>query len=502
MSMLSPDIEARLETAQRLPSLPSVVGELLTLANDHDAPLTDFVELVAKDPALCLQLLKLANCPYYRRGGKPLSCHADAVARLGIDGTLTALLGFTLVRDAVRGPLKDYWRQTLATTHLTRAIATVLRPEHVTELTTQALLQDIGVLVLHGVDPDYFALIAEADDKGQRQSIERTALGCTREQASRWLVERWQLPHAVLARLEEDVDNEMTTHWLDVCCLRLANDLSRHCLAGDSAAIDASLHRFRLTTGLADETQLVLTRQLDDAMGTLPGFLAALLSPEEDIERLLLAGKQQLHGLTLHLVEQLHHRETQLTALKRDNEALDVKATTDALTGLANRAALEQRLGTMLHEAYSTNRPLSLLFIDLDHFKQLNDQYGHRIGDIVLVNVAATLRDAVRANDLAARYGGEEFVIALAGTPASGALEVARRIEQWLARQPMASVEQRPLQVTASIGVAQWLPEMPRTDAAALIAAADKQMYGAKASGRARIQHDSEASDQGVEEQI
>lgn len=92
-----------------------------------------------------------------------------------------------------------------------------------------------------------------------------------------------------------------------------------------------------------------------------------------------------------------------------------------------------------------------------------------------------------RDSDLAARYGGEEFVIALGNTPEPGALRVAQRLQQWLAEQPMAQVDQRPLYVSASIGIAQWQPGMDMIDAASMVETADLQMYQAKQAGRARI---------------
>ncbi|MEQ5857680.1 GGDEF domain-containing protein [Halomonas sp. EF61] len=487
MTCLPPDIEARLEPATRLPSLPAVVSELLVLASNNDAPLTDFATLLSRDPALCLQLLRLANSPYYRRGCDPVICCEHAVTRLGIDGTLTALLGFTLVRDATRGPLADYWRRTLAAAHLIPAIAKVVNPRQPGELSTRALLREVGVLLLYALDPNYFELTAQAATREQRLALEHRHLGCDRDQASSWLARRWQLPTNLFLQRPVDPEGQRHHEWLDGICLELADELAGCCLDDDSDAIPAVLHRFQQRMNMDGNAQARLVDELASRLETLPDFLATTLSADEDIERLLVAGKQRLHGLTMSLAERLHHREDQLISLQRDNEALDLRASTDALTGLANRAALERRLEEMLEDAHARDKPLSVLFLDLDHFKPLNDRYGHRLGDIVLVNVAATLRDAIRESDLAARYGGEEFVIALRNTPEPGALRVAQRLQQWLSEQPMAQVDQRPLYVSASIGIAQWQPGMDSIDAASLVEKADLQMYQAKQAGRARI---------------
>lgn len=311
------------------------------------------------------------------------------MARLGIDGTLIALLGFTLLRNATSGPLAAYWRRTLAAAHLMPAIAKVVDPRQPAELPTRALLRDVGVLLLYGLHPNYFELIAQASTREQRLALECRHLGCHRDQASSWLARHWQLPAALFVQPSAEPQGEHSYAGLDDACLELADDLAGYCLDNDSDAIPARLQRFQQFMALDDDAQAQLANELAGRLDTLPDLLAITLSSDEDIEHLLVVGKQRLHGLTMSLAERLHHREDQLISLKRDNQALDARANTDALTGLANRAALEARLAEMLAQAHARGRPLSVLFLDLDHFKSLNDRHGHRIGDIVLVNVAA-----------------------------------------------------------------------------------------------------------------
>lgn len=154
----------------------------------------------------------------------------------------------------------------------------------------------------------------------------------------------------------------------------------------------------------------------------------------------------------------------------------------DALTGLPNRALLIDRAAQAFSLARRTQVPLALMYLDLDHFKEVNDSLGHRIGDLLLVAVAERLHATVREHDTVSRQGGDEFVIILPGTPAEGAEQVGVKICN-LIDQPF-TIEQHTIHVTMSIGIANF-PE-DGDDFDRLSRAADAAMYRAKREGRNR----------------
>jgi two-component system cell cycle response regulator len=170
-----------------------------------------------------------------------------------------------------------------------------------------------------------------------------------------------------------------------------------------------------------------------------------------------------------------------------DNARLEQLAQTDPLTQLLNRRALSDRITAEMERALRYDASLALLMIDLDHFKRINDTYGHLIGDDVLRDTAALLQALVRENDLVARYGGEEFVILLPETDDAGADGFAERVRAAVTAHRFAvRPGEEPLSLTASIGVATF-PAARIESAEDLFARADAALYRAKAEGRDRV---------------
>ncbi|MFK7985221.1 MAG: diguanylate cyclase [Sandaracinaceae bacterium] len=165
---------------------------------------------------------------------------------------------------------------------------------------------------------------------------------------------------------------------------------------------------------------------------------------------------------------------------------LEAMATHDELTGLPNRRLLNQRLARALERADRYGHPVSVLALDLDHFKQLNDREGHAAGDVALKEVAHVLRAGLRSVDLPARTGGEELVVLLADTNPEGAAEVADKLRKGIAALRVPGAEAQPLgYLSVSVGVATRRAEETGD---ALLARADAALYAAKNGGRDRVE--------------
>jgi diguanylate cyclase (GGDEF)-like protein len=174
---------------------------------------------------------------------------------------------------------------------------------------------------------------------------------------------------------------------------------------------------------------------------------------------------------------------------KTVRDELAAEAITDPLTGLPNRTHLAVAAEEHVAMAERTGRPLCCLMIDLDHFKSVNDTYGHAAGDAVLCETARRFARTVRRSDVLARYGGEEFVVLLPETDTIGAVTIAARLRESLEAESVVHVgeggAQAEIVVRASIGVAAWREGL---SPAGLVAEADKALYRAKALGRDRVE--------------
>ena len=175
-----------------------------------------------------------------------------------------------------------------------------------------------------------------------------------------------------------------------------------------------------------------------------------------------------------------------------NRERLLISGLTDPLTELHNRRYLDRRLDEELSRASRYKQPLSCLFIDADHFKQINDNYGHQAGDTALRELADRIRSQLRASDVATRYGGEEFALLLPQTGLSEALLLAERIRLEVASSPIHLDDGNQLDITVSIGVSETLPMLGKSRhkdvGEHLLSSADQALYQAKARGRNRIE--------------
>ncbi|MCK6546599.1 diguanylate cyclase [Myxococcota bacterium] len=188
--------------------------------------------------------------------------------------------------------------------------------------------------------------------------------------------------------------------------------------------------------------------------------------------------------------EELERTQAELrelnTRLEAANVLLERLATTDALTGLANRRKLMERLDQELAKSRRYDERVSLVLLDVDHFKRINDRFGHPVGDRVLAELAELIQERARETDLAARIGGEEFAVLLSSTGREGATELAEDLRERVEAHAFEGVGR----VTVSLGVATHVPEKRKAGdppSSKLFAAADQALYRAKGEGRNRV---------------
>lgn len=251
--------------------------------------------------------------------------------------------------------------------------------------------------------------------------------------------------------------------------------LPRNLLTENAAQVGSALGVLLLSVALADR----LNKEKRAAFEAQREVLAQ--------ERKVRLAQEETLAIQREANQMLEARVQERTQeLERLNHQLLELSATDALTGLKNRRYFEQSFEAAHVRAFRLKSPLSVLVLDIDHFKSLNDTYGHTVGDDCLRSIARTLRESLaRTQDLVARFGGEEFVVLLPDTDRSGAIRVAEKIRLAVEQTEFMVAEQK-LAVTVSIGVATQIPAGPDQQHE-LFRKADEALYEAKAAGRNRV---------------
>jgi len=236
-----------------------------------------------------------------------------------------------------------------------------------------------------------------------------------------------------------------------------------------------------------DGSVSLMTVEDDDAVADAdgpPAILEPIRFGDMEIGTLALAPRAPVHQNDPLLVKTIARELGGALRMATLVEESRHMATTDALTGLMNRRAFTEWAVRDVRRSQRYQDPFSVIMIDVDHFKQINDKRGHATGDIVLSNVGKLLGRTLRSCDVVARLGGEEFMIALPSTPLGGAVEVAERARMELETANIVDLRGERVSITASFGVAQLLADETIEQ---LVDRADRAMYSAKSAGRNRV---------------
>lgn len=472
----------RIMHSDRLPTIPAVAVRVIDLVQRPDVSLDELGAMIERDPALAARVLRMANSGFYGRP-RSISRVRDAVLVLGLRTVKTLALGFTLVADlrAREGVGIDHtwlWQRSLYAAIVARAVAGRAGLRIGDEAFLGGLFHLLGVIALESaLGDEYRDVAAEAGrDIALLRVRELERFGVDHSRVGAALAERWNLPPTLVDAVRHAGDPSrapLETAQLVMCVH--AGAAGADVILGDRpgeqlAALRTACERLGVAPGAAEE--LVAAALADGAaLAATFDIPASCLEPGEVLAR----ANEALLRLTI-------ESERENAALQAEREQLIQQASTDVLTGVANRRHFHEFLEEHFRLAARYGTPLSLFLADLDRFKALNDTYGHLTGDEVLRAVAARMKSVLRDADLLARFGGEEFVVVLPSTPLEGAIQSAERVREAIAARPVEVAGQE-IPVTASFGVSAYRADALMTPEW-LIKEADLALYEAKRAGR------------------
>ena len=485
----------------RLPSLPTIAIEVLRIFSDPNAPIQKVADLVQADPAIATKLLKAANSS---RFGLPreVANLRQAIALMGKAKVTPIILSFSLASESIESEehaavFKRYWLRTFVQATAGEVIGSTYGPGFAAECFTLSLLAGLGQLGLLKQGAEQYINCVERAESGEASldSIEREVYGMTHDEITLEMLEQSGLAKrcidaiaATIPSLNFTPEDEDTIRLAEVTSA--ADAFARYLCDADCGlalvVFQDRLAKMETSVLTVDYVTSEVREKLDGSSALFDIDPTTLPDPEELLQDAL----DQLSEFT----ERMngghdHDLPDELLAengrLKQRVEDLIRKTSTDALTGIANRGFFDRRLNELTQQCLRGQRRMGIAVVDIDHFKSVNDTYGHQAGDHILQDVASTLSQVVRANETLARYGGEEFAVLMEDIQVDGMNVMGERLRKAIAELKI-SFEGKHIPVTISIGIATGIPTNDGFGLP-LFARADAALYSAKQDGRNRV---------------
>jgi diguanylate cyclase (GGDEF)-like protein len=475
--------QRRLESCRTLPNIPAVAIEILRLCEREDINISQIAKPISRDPALAAKILRVANSAFYCLRSQ-ITTVDRAISFMGTNATLSLSLNFSFVHDlrkSRRGGFDytAYWRRSAITAAAGQALAEWTKMMNSGELFLAGLLQDIGMLVLNEVFPKSYGkfIVSSSRQHNRLVEIENEKYGTDHGAVGAWMLELWKLPRNLMTSIAASHSPQLLQESKGadyLAVLFLASRIAEIWCNPETAAATVSARQTAIDLlGMSDEKFKMVLSRIADSLPDITRNLDINVGGEEQVKKLLDQAREALVVLNIQAQRQAHHIKT--------------LAETDGLTSLYNRIYLESILLQLFNQAAEKGRHLSMIFIDIDHFKIINDSYGHQTGDSILASVASIISAGLRETDIAARFGGDEFVCLLPETPEEGAKLLAESLRTAIASAHFEVENRRQISVTASLGCAAYSPQCNFGSPAEFLKEADCCLYSAKRRGRDRV---------------
>ncbi len=497
----------RIFKLQTLPSLPTAAVKLIDIWKSETASLEEISATIKSDPALAARIIKAANAPYFGLRSQ-VSTIERAAIMLGRNVLATMSLTFSLAEQSVvSGALgnhyRDYWRRSMLLAAATEVLTESTNRDTKSRAFLDGLMSDIGMLALLRTIPDEYARLLEDAVAVDRPIVELefAEFGISHAEVGARLAEKWGLEQGLceVVRWHHTTANDFgAIEPADairvktaIVATALEQYIYRNGRPGDGEIL---FNAGRELMGLTDEQIIELPQRIrprvEEAFQMLDLDATAIPEPTA----IMALANQHLAEMTIRAqteaVEAVAHTkalEEENRQLFKEKNQLESQLLVDSLTGVNTRSFFQAFMEKEIGRALRSRATVGVIFCDVDHFKKVNDSYGHSVGDVVLQAVARALLGGVRQNDVVARYGGEEFVIMAITPQVEGLVSLCERLRQSVENTVIACQKEE-IRITISIGAcviacSHDIPDLVQL----VIQQADEAMYDAKRAGRNRV---------------
>lgn len=492
-----------------IPSPPQSCLRIVRAASEEDFSFNNIAQMISADPAFTSEILRTVNSPFYASNG-PVATVNRAVFMIGGRSVRNLALSFS-VRESLRSSripqmfMQQFWRQAVLRATTCQQLAMAMGRTDSEEAFTVGLLQDVGFMVLLHLRPSRITEWPQLMEMepAERLAAESALFGLTHVDVVSVLAERWGIPASLSQPImhHHAADLAQRPH-SDLACIAHAADLACAVYAcSDKAGALKAFEDFLATRGFGKDMVEGILEQVSMRSESAAAALGISIAPAPTYEQILFAANQTLMTISDReeeraqmLQELLREKEQLAKQLERTMSSLEEMAYLDPLTGLANRRRFDEVFLRQVTRAHKEGLQLSLILIDIDHFKLVNDTYGHPCGDNALKAVANTLMRSTRSTDHHARIGGEEMAILLLGAGPAVGKTIAEKARLQIVNMGFAyhgieipvtaSFGGVTLEATSPLGAVGSPPELV---AARMMQAADAALYEAKQGGRNRV---------------
>jgi diguanylate cyclase (GGDEF)-like protein len=491
------ELLAKIASDPQLPTPSSVALRVLEKASQPDCTIGDLTAIISMDAGLSGKILKTVNSAVF---GFPraVTTIQRALAVLGIKSARSLVLTLSLPEmQKHREPderTRRYWKTSVAGAIIAKELSVKLKRRDPEEDLSAGLLRDLGELILEHFFREKYQTVLDASTPEylQRQcALEETACGVNHAEVTAFLLNKWRLPDETTDAILHHHDPAKGVYRSEAVeqrayMLQFASKVA-HLLAfpGQVFLYRELLDLAKAKFGMEEASVNDFLEPLTDKIELFASILKVDIGKVEKYPVILASAAQELVNLTLAINLDNHRYNEQKRRAESEARRWRQVAVVDPLTQAFNRRFLEERLQEIFTGPEGMSE-IGLLFIDLDGFKPLNDRFGHAFGDKVLQEVAYTLRQQVRADDMVARFGGDEFCIVAVHADRPGLQVLAQRVWQSI-NDLTVRFEGKEGKVGASIGGLTLCPQTVGANPDELLAASDKAMYAAKRLGRNRV---------------
>jgi two-component system, cell cycle response regulator len=482
-------IESLLDRLENLPTLPGIALRILEAIKNEETNLDELGRILSTDPPLSGKILGLINSAFYALPVKVTSV-SHAVNLLGLDTVKKVALGFSLL-PRVKTSSQDefdyaeFWRDSLMAAVVCRLLAKNILPSMAEDGFTLGLLHEIGRLALNRSIPKQYSLVLKErrDTLCDYYQAEKEILGFTHMELGGALLKKWTLPeffyepvqvHHLPDRIEPSAKTAGTLGKI----LFLASQVVEYYSGEKKNFSLGSLKTYLARWGYDRKIDSnALIEEAHRHIKEISDLFEVRLEDEEAYLSLIEEARRELILISDRFLEELLEQ-------KKKVESLRAEVMRDGLTGLYNYKSFHYFVNQEYNRAKRYHLPLTLVLADIDHFKTVNDTFGHLAGDEVLRHLSRTLGTSLRNSDILARHGGEEFGILLIETLVTDSLLTIERFRLMVESLGL-EYEGKIIKVTMSFGLAFFQPgsDLSRDE---WVKQADRALYEAKRRGRNR----------------